>query len=229
MRPDAVKSVEQIYESLSVPFSSGCALRHDDPILRPPANILSVPFSSGCALRLLRSREPEALREALSVPFSSGCALRPWRAGASAGADPSSFSSLLIGMCFATDLRTAILWSRLGISLSVPFSSGCALRPTERISIHNRSESFSSLLIGMCFATKSTRNLGRRWYENFQFPSHRDVLCDSNLSPNSSSAHEDFQFPSHRDVLCDSIKACREAGDYPGFQFPSHRDVLCDL
>ncbi len=62
------------------------------------------------------------------------------------------FSSLLIGMCFATG-EWAISRGRSG-PLSVPFSSGCALRPAPATPDAPRIP-FSSLLIGMCFATSA--------------------------------------------------------------------------
>ncbi len=62
----------------------------------------------------------------LSVPFSSGCALRPG---------------------IASSARTDIT------HLSVPFSSGCALRRWVCHASCRLMIAFSSLLIGMCFAT----------------------------------------------------------------------------
>ncbi len=141
--------------------------------------------------------------------------------------------------------------------LSVPFSSGCALRPAAyvaaRVSTCNSfqfpshrdvlcdpdacmgmrevEKTFSSLLIGMCFATIRAEQL--HWLDAglFQFPSHRDVLCDlksvelAELKLKSFSSlligmcfatprdgppkriPDDFQFPSHRDVLCDTSRS----------------------
>ncbi len=63
----------------------------------------------------------------------------------------------------------------------------------------------------------------------FQFPSHRDVLCDSVSAPGMPAPELPFQFPSHRDVLCDWLRAMRFYATAPIFQFPSHRDVLCDF
>ncbi len=137
----------------------------------------------------------------LSVPFSSGCALRPSRMACSV-ASFVSFSSLLIGMCFAT------------MHL---------IKGTGKYRI-----TFSSLLIGMCFATGFALCLLKLATQGFQFPSHRDVLCDDLRYANLEGADLHFQFPSHRDVLCDSESLAFSAASHLHFQFPSHRDVLCD-
>ncbi len=86
---------------------------------------------------------------------------------------------------------------------------------------------FSSLLIGMCFATKLHQPTARVSHLDFQFPSHRDVLCDSGVCE-PAPAPICFQFPSHRDVLCDFAVQLIDESTGTDFQFPSHRDVLCD-
>ncbi len=88
-----------------------------------------------------------------------------------------TFSSLLIGMCFATDVFAGN--TELSEILSVPFSSGCALRLAD---------------IG----------IGLGGSPGFQFPSHRDVLCDQYSRSVLVERWILFQFPSHRDVLCDT-------------------------
>gem|GEM_PF-707240 len=63
--------------SLSVPFSSGCALQLRSGYSgRTDYALLSVPFSSGCALQLQYISSTNGHIEHLSVPFSSGCALQ---------------------------------------------------------------------------------------------------------------------------------------------------------
>ena len=61
---------------------------------------LSVPFSSGWALRLPPGRRPHLRRSWLSVPFSSGWALR-CHAGCARSGERVTFSSLFIGMGLA--------------------------------------------------------------------------------------------------------------------------------
>ena len=61
----------------------------------------------------------------------------------------------------------------------------------------------------------------------FQFPLHRDKLCNTTILP-SSSERADFQFPLHRDKLCNSgCATCLRLTTI--FQFPLHRDKLCNL
>ena len=90
---------------------------------------LSVPFSSGFALR---RGVIDRLREQgwLSVPFSSGFALRHFLACCCIDWPNPTFSSLFLGIRFATGWNDGP-----GSScshLSVPFSSGFALRPGPR-------------------------------------------------------------------------------------------------
>ncbi len=73
------------------------------------------------------------------------------------------FSSLLIGMCFATCVPH--LPGVPQFCLSVPFSSGCALRPR-----------------GLMLNSKIFVII-------FQFPSHRDVLCDQAFCDESKLAN----------------------------------------
>ncbi len=116
-----------LIDVLSVPFSSGCALRRSSgAYIVPSENSFQFPShrdvlcdSFYWVLRCRRAWE-------LSVPFSSGCALRLMRSNG----------------------------SEVILFLSVPFSSGCALRHGLRLS-------------------------GLAWGYGFQFPSHRDVLCDA--------------------------------------------------
>ncbi len=113
---------------------------------------------------------------------------------------------------------------------------------------------FSSLFIGISFAIKALPAITSSPVIDFQFPFHRDQLCDVIISkliylmdilsvPFSSgsalrsgadvalaaNAINIFQFPFHRDQLCD-----QQFRKYPWFfkehfQFPFHRDQLCDL
>ncbi len=87
--------------ALSVPFSSGFALRPFSPCtIRIVRCLLSVPFSSGFALRPSYYTD-NTLKNILSVPFSSGFALRQ-APRAPAGGGRYSFSSLFLGIRFAT-------------------------------------------------------------------------------------------------------------------------------
>ncbi len=82
-------------------------------------------------------------------------------------------------MCFATikfPLQTLV-----AAPLSVPFSSGCALRRDFDYAMQQAGPAFSSLLIGMCFATRLELHDYAEIVVAFQFPSHRDVLCDSEM------------------------------------------------
>ncbi len=112
--------------------------------------------------------------------------------------------------------------------LSVPFSSGCALR--QRIEMIKDAEAlaFSSLLIGMCFATGQASSANAQEV-HFQFPSHRDVLCDP-LGPAVLPARLD-PFSSLLIGMCFATDAYLMAHmrSQINFQFPSHRDVLCDF
>ncbi len=118
-------------DRLSVPFSSGCALRLCKCSWYACSRAaLSVPFSSGCALRLVAGDAILRYGIVLSVPFSSGCALRLFPEIQRVGTQFFTFSSLLIGMCFATEIGDDFLDKC--VPLSVPFSSGCALRQKSR-------------------------------------------------------------------------------------------------
>ena len=61
----------------------------------------------------------------------------------------------------------------------------------------------------------------------FQFPFHRDWLCDR-TTRSTASLITSFQFPFHRDWLCDSRERDLLPPEGLGFQFPFHRDWLCD-
>ena len=137
-------------ERLSVPFSSGWALRFADnleltdnlavfqfPFHRDGPCDGNVGFCISCGINL-------------SVPFSSGWALRSNRM-ATDGARMVPFSSLFIGM----GLAIPIGWQKAVRSswLSVPFSSGWALRSI--FSVIDEKNEFP-----------------------FQFPFHRDGPCD---------------------------------------------------
>ena len=163
---------------LSVPFSSGWALRfepepstfalqvffqfpfhRDGPCdtaveVHAPAaeEALSVPFSSGWALRYLSPDQIIQVGIRLSVPFSSGWALRSPRTRLRPWRISSPFSSLFIGMGLA--ISPDRMRPRLGETLSVPFSSGWALR------------------------FKLVRDRGSWYCGCFQFPFHRDGPCD---------------------------------------------------
>ena len=51
--------------------------------------------------------------------------------------------------------------------------------------------------------------------EHFQFPFHRDWLCDR-VCPICRAAEQDFQFPFHRDWLCDLLfHFCEDCGGFP--------------
>ena len=154
---------------LSVPFSSGCALRWDNA---PSWSFNSFPFSSlfiGMCFAIRGGREIER----------TVCAC--------------SFSSLFIGMCFAIQGYT--MYRKKAMILSVPFSSGCALR---------------SILCGDNY----------RWMGVFQFPFHRDVLCDPSYGVRLIFAIASFQFPFHRDVLCDLPPTYHQPTNLPHLSVP---------
>ncbi len=90
----------------------------------------------------------------------------------------SPFSSLFIGISFA--IREAM--SKEG-EVSSPFSS---------------------LFIGISFAIRQKKRVMVWRLVNFQFPFHRDQLCDSRLIKFMKELAKVFQFPFHRDQLCDS-------------------------
>ncbi len=114
--------------------------------------------------------------------------------------------------------------------LSVPFSSGCALRPMRmpsiRLSKRKLSVPFSS---GCALRRGSISTSSRAHPSGFQFPSHRDVLCDigkTHVAARLVLLSVPF---SSGCALRLSAGACRQ-GPWPlHFQFPSHRDVLCDM
>ena len=87
----------------------------------------------------------------LSVPFSSGFALRP---------------------------VTSASLPRSTPPLSVPFSSGFALRRYCGETKVGKSHSFSSLFLGIRFATPRCCADGSPGRACFQFPFPRDSLCD---------------------------------------------------
>ncbi len=142
----------RLHKNFQFPSHRDVLCDDTSPYIGPLWRLLSVPFSSGCALRRTVEYHSGAKRLQLSVPFSSGCALRLERHLIKFFIFCASFSSLLIGMCFATGVGSRPATS--SNPLSVPFSSGCALRHTE-----------------YPYRFMLTVNL-------FQFPSHRDVLCD---------------------------------------------------
>ena len=107
---------------LSVPFSSGWALRWPPPEQQPPDYqlSLSVPFSSGWALRLPRPKIWGPTIGLLSVPFSSGWALRSILCDLDGQPYDYTFSSLFVGM------GLAIIWHgatahRCQVSFQFPF------------------------------------------------------------------------------------------------------------
>ena len=136
-----------------------------------------------------------------------------------------AFSSLFIGMglaiyihgdggfgedCFQFPFhrdgpcdKVAMPDSEIPRKLSVPFSSGWALR----------------------FASNYRRS-DRRWC--FQFPFHRDGPCDPILPKICEIKHYCFQFPFHRDGPCDDNGNGRMTAVTANFQFPFHRDGPCD-
>ena len=62
--------------------------------------------------------------------------------------------------------------------------------------------SFSSLLIGKCFATQS-RCTATPYHVTFQFPPHREMFCDFQTRTCDSCYDYIFQFPPHREMFCD--------------------------
>ena len=89
--------------------------------------------------------------------------------------------------------------------------------------------SFNSLFIGIGSAICPEQMIQRAVRSEFQFPFHRDRLC--NLRNRYADQILDllFQFPFHRDRLCnweyESPVACKLNLQ---FQFPFHRDRLCN-
>ncbi len=140
---------------------------------------LRCPFSSlliGMCFATCVPHLPGVPQFCLSVPFSSGCALRP---------RGLMLNSKIFVIIFQFPSHRDVLCdqafcdeSKLANSLSVPFSSGCALRHADGSKdCLLQKQAFSSLLIGMCFATRDEQ-AGDFETLVFQFPSHRDVLCD---------------------------------------------------
>mgnify|MGYP001346107687 CR=1 FL=1 len=113
-------------DGLSVPFSSGFALRQERLERFFPTPFLSVPFSSGFALRLC----DKVSNVNLIFTFSSlflGIRFATFGDGSVFSMPEMSFSSLFLGIRFATSTvfgGQRLIWP----SLSVPFSSGFALR-----------------------------------------------------------------------------------------------------
>ncbi len=100
-------------------------------------------------------------------------------AGLVAVTNQHPFSSLLIGICLVTSIDALDIGQRL-----VPFSS---------------------LLIGICLVTWDWDEASRQCISIFQFPSHRDMPCDTKVRYDCGG-FDIFQFPSHRDMPCDLDK-----------------------
>ncbi len=83
-------------------------------------------------------------------------------------------------MCFATKMQRT--GGKIERHLSVPFSSGCALRLTSS-AVQNRR------------------------FDDFQFPSHRDVLCD--LSETEEMGPDEFTFSSLLIGMCFATRGYR--------------------
>ena len=120
-------------------------------------------------------------------------AARLWRA------DIAPFSSLLTGKICAT-LAGAMTRVKY-----YPFSSlltGKIFATSAASILPDAFMAFSSLLTGKIFATRrlSARRSGMA---RFQFPPHRENLCDSARPPASVFFGPHFQFPPHRENLCD--------------------------
>ena|GEM_PF-821948 len=260
---------------LSVPFSSGFALRPecDDPdpdskdcrfqfpfprdslcdssqkYIIIQGTGLSVPFSSGFALRLSNWIPCACIAPCLSVPFSSGFALRQLSICLSQKIYNSPFSSLFLGIRFATLFHKLRFFLR--VLLSVPFSSGFALRQGTITTIKIETEDFQFPFPRDSLCDRYPP-IFRNFNGNFQFPFPRDSLCDIPISrpmiflfvlsvPFSSGFALrlfrkmrmlkkclGFQFPFPRDSLCDeSFRQWALFSSFP-FQFPFPRDSLCD-
>ena len=265
-------------ERLSVPFSSGWALRYQITTSRATwLLIFQFPFHRDglCDSTWLKRRagglhfqfpfHRDGLCDqwqkmfgtnGLGLAFSSlfigmGFAIIISRAMKAANA--FSFSSLFIGMGFAISLLRAITFQigfifqfpfhRDGLCdlpapsnylpdwvyLSVPFSSGWALRFSRDGPYPVDGQfSFSSLFIGMGFAIERAVRDSPSPILLFQFPFHRDGLCDH---PSKRDDHEHRQLS----VPFSSGWALRlnhslTTTHFPrDFQFPFHRDGLCDF
>ena len=88
---------------------------------------------------------------------------------------------------------------------------------------------FNSLFIGIGSAIRSTSDGLILCIKSFQFPFHRDRLCNRSRFLRRAPTAERFQFPFHRDRLCNNRIVCwwfLRSGS--SFQFPFHRDRLCN-
>ncbi len=104
-----------------------------------------------------------------------------------------TFSSLLIGMCFATHLLKEL--TNGSQRLSVPFSSGCALRLSSADMTAWRPTELSVPFSSGCALRLESTTLISYWPRNSQFPSHRDVLCDEKVKSVKLAIPHHFQFP----------------------------------
>ncbi len=88
---------------------------------------------------------------------------------------------------------------------------------------------FNSLFIGIGSAIGSY-GMDALTKMVFQFPFHRDRLCNHIINPELVLCPPGFQFPFHRDRLCNALAAPRTmAKKMAVFQFPFHRDRLCNV
>ena len=135
--------------SLSVPFSSGCALQLVLVTPRGAVPSLSVPFSSGCALQFLCDILYTMVINPLSVPFSSGCALQ-------FESKPSTWSTFKFFQfpfhrdapcngCYGTTRKS-------GLGFQFPFHRDAPCNRSKNFMSDKNLDSFSSLFIGMRLA-----------------------------------------------------------------------------
>ena len=195
--------------ALSVPFSSGWALRCH--LCRHGGLEWDYPFSSlfvGMGLAILAWPAPRpGATGALSVPFSSGWALRSDRDYRTAASCLRAFSSLFVGMGLAITPPTVLPRKFLCFQFPFrrdgpcdhtcmffadtqrrPFSSlfvgmGLAICLTFAMSA-GMPQAFSSLFVGMGLAISSLK-AGLCLWKSFQFPFRRDGPCDLRLWPPS--------------------------------------------
>ena len=89
---------------------------------------------------------------------------------------------------------------------------------------------FNSLFIGIGSAMTGCTGIEPVRQTVFQFPFHRDRLCNVGSIPVMLSWESLlFQFPFHRDRLCNCGLVSLVVVVYRMFQFPFHRDRLCNI
>ncbi len=101
--------------------------------------------------------------------------------------------------------------------VSVPFSSGFLLQREMDAEKIEKVVSFSSLFIGIPFATLSRLYHSSNLSARFQFPFHRDSFCNRNERVGQVVDRRWFQFPFHRDSFCNPLVAPQPVAPQPGF------------